>query len=130
MTHHVVVVWHDDGIDNLGRRKSAMVKVRERPSEADYFLGGLLNQAMRQYGYTEEHIHAQAYVGPVEFHWPAKNPKIKKICGECGSEDVCIDAWSTWDEVTQRWVLGPIFEDCFCNGCEQQCDIIDEEIKP
>ncbi len=71
---------------------------------------------------------------PVKEEKPEPEPKaeirIKKICGECGSEDVCIDAWSTWDEVTQEWVLGPIFEDCFCNGREQQCDIVDEEIKP
>jgi len=127
--HHVVVVWHDDLDNGDTIRKAKMVEVRERPSEADYFLGGLLNQAMRQYGYTEEQIHKQDYVGPVEFHWPSKPTKIKKVCNKCGSTDICVDAWASWDEVTQEWVLANMYEATFCNDCEQECDILNEEIR-
>lgn len=75
MKHHVTVVWHDQraGESPLLRRKAKLVEVRERPNPEEYFLGGLLNQAMRQHGYPEEEIHAQKFVGPVEFIWPLKS---------------------------------------------------------
>lgn len=56
--------------------------------------------------------------------------KIRKICSECGGTDVCIDAWASWSENKQDWVLANMYEDAFCNDCEQECDIEDEEIKP
>lgn len=68
----IVVVWYHDLNNNDTIRKAKAVEVWERVNEEDYFLQGLLNQAMRQYGYTEEEIHGQDYVGPVEFIFPEK----------------------------------------------------------
>ena len=44
--------------------------------------------------------------------------KIKKVCHDCGSEDVHRDAWAEWDFETQEWVLSDVYDDAYCNTCE------------
>lgn len=73
MLINVTVTWHDP--HKIEPHKTEIVQVRKRPTEEDYFLGGILNQAMRQHGYSEEEIRAQHYVGPVEFHFKDKEIK-------------------------------------------------------
>lgn len=120
----VTVIWHDPDM------RSKIVKVRDRSSEDDYFLKGILNQAMRQYGYTEEQIHTQHYVRSVEFVFQEKPPRFKKVCSKCKGTDIRVDAWASWSETEQDWVLANMYEDTFCNDCEEACDIEDKEITP
>lgn len=50
-------------------------------------------------------------------------PKIRKICAECGSENVVADAWAEWDEYAQDWVLANVFDYEFCQACESETTI-------
>lgn len=70
MLVNITVTWNDP--HKIKSSKTEDVQVHERDSKEDYFLGGLLNQAMRQAGYSEEEIHAQNYVGPVKFYLRGK----------------------------------------------------------
>ena len=53
--------------------------------------------------------------------------KIKK-CSKCGSEDVVVDAYVKWNPEKDDWEIDNVFDYCFCNECEQECDLIDEEV--
>lgn len=51
-------------------------------------------------------------------------------CAECGSEDILADAYARWNVELQDWELSAVFTDkgCFCNNCEEECDIEEEEV--
>jgi hypothetical protein len=51
--------------------------------------------------------------------------KIRKVCNNCGGTDVVRDAWSSWDEDTQEWVLDNVFDYEFCQDCESETTITD-----
>ena len=55
--------------------------------------------------------------------------KITKVCKECGSEQVMLDAWAAWDVDKQEWTLYDVFPDSWCETCEGVCTIIDKEIE-
>jgi hypothetical protein len=44
--------------------------------------------------------------------------RIKIVCSECGSDDVCRDAWAVGDVESQTWDLGPVFDQGFCQACD------------
>ena len=50
---------------------------------------------------------------------------IKKICKHCKSEDVVRDAWASWDDLKQEWVLDDIFDYAFCKKCDGKTSIED-----
>ena len=52
--------------------------------------------------------------------------RIIKVCGECGSENVFHDAVFLWDLMSQRWVLGELFNYAFCKDCDDECSIEDK----
>ncbi len=58
--------------------------------------------------------------------------KITNVCERCGSNDVVVDAWVSWAEGEQKWVLDEIHfdldESYYCRGCEQITGIRDKEI--
>jgi hypothetical protein len=43
--------------------------------------------------------------------------KIRIICSECGGANVRRDAWAEWNEQHQRWELGTVFDQGFCEDC-------------
>lgn len=43
---------------------------------------------------------------------------VRIVCGWCGSADVRRDAWASWDEAAQAWVLGAVFDDGWCCRCD------------
>jgi hypothetical protein len=45
-------------------------------------------------------------------------------CGSCGSADVMRDAWACWDDDTQDWVLGSVFDAAFCETCENDTTLV------
>lgn len=51
-----------------------------------------------------------------------------KYCTTCGSSDIVADAWVSWDEDKQEWVVYNVFDDYYCNSCESECSITDEEL--
>ena len=54
--------------------------------------------------------------------------RIRKVCGTCGSINVLCDAWAEWDEVEQEWTLQNTFDAAFCEDCEGETSIEDQEI--
>lgn len=44
-------------------------------------------------------------------------PKQKPICEACGSEDILVDAYASWDVETQKYVLHSTYDDTRCNDC-------------
>lgn len=55
--------------------------------------------------------------------------QVRKVCGECGSERVVIDAWAVWDVDKQDWVLDDILDNEYCRDCECETRIEAEEIE-
>jgi hypothetical protein len=47
-----------------------------------------------------------------------KAPKVRIVCGTCGSEDVSRDAWGDWDFNTQTWVVRTVFDYAHCHECD------------
>lgn len=56
--------------------------------------------------------------------------KIKKCCSTCGSTDIKFDAWAEWDEESQQYELSQTFDNTFCESCEGECSVEDQEISP
>lgn len=54
--------------------------------------------------------------------------KVQKVCKTCGSTDVWSDANSVWDEETQRWTLGNVFDHEWCVTCDAETKIVDKPI--
>lgn len=45
--------------------------------------------------------------------------KVKPVCGVCGSDDITLDGFATWNTEKQEWVLSQTYEDNFwCNKCD------------
>ena len=52
--------------------------------------------------------------------------KIRKVCAECGSEEVQADAYVTWNVERQDWEISCIFDKgSTCDNCDGECRIID-----
>jgi hypothetical protein len=56
--------------------------------------------------------------------------RIRIICGECGGTNVRRDAWAEWDERHQRWVLGSVFDQGFCEDCGDERSLDEEPLPP
>ena len=45
---------------------------------------------------------------------------MKLICKSCGSTNINRDAWVVWDEQSQEWRLGDVYdEEIWCGDCEE-----------
>lgn len=54
--------------------------------------------------------------------------RIRKVCSRCGSVNVLCDAWAEWDETEQAWTLQNTFDNSFCEDCDGETSIDDQEI--
>ena len=50
----------------------------------------------------------------------SENQKVQMICSHCGSEEVKRDAWAEWDVEKQDWVLSSVYDNTYCEGCEEE----------
>jgi hypothetical protein len=57
-------------------------------------------------------------------------PLIDIVCGECGGNNVCRDAWAVWDLDEQDWVLGAVFDDGHCDDCGGEARLEEVELPP
>ena len=55
----------------------------------------------------------------------SKAPKIRIVCGTCGSEDVSRDAWGDWDVAAQDWVLRCVFDYAHCHACDGESRLVE-----
>lgn len=56
--------------------------------------------------------------------------KIMIVCSECGSHDVQRDAFAEWDYDTQQWVVGPVFDQGYCENCQGEASLDEIEVTP
>lgn len=54
--------------------------------------------------------------------------RIKKVCETCGSERVWRDANAAWDEENQCWDLLNMFQHEWCDDCDAETYIVDQEV--
>lgn len=46
--------------------------------------------------------------------------RVRKVCPNCGSENVTVDAHASWNVEKQDWELGEVFaETALCNECDE-----------
>lgn len=45
---------------------------------------------------------------------------VDVVCSTCKSANVARDAWAIWDRLTQRWVLGAVFDYGHCHDCDSE----------
>lgn len=50
---------------------------------------------------------------------------IRIVCRDCGSDDVARDAWASWDEDRQEWILQAVFDAGFCHRCEEEAKLVE-----
>jgi hypothetical protein len=57
-----------------------------------------------------------------------EEPKVRMVCGACGSEDVSRDAWGDWDVDVQRWVLRTVFDYAHCHVCDCETRLLERPL--
>ena len=57
-------------------------------------------------------------------------PKARMVCAHCGGTNVMRDAWADWNEDTQDWELGNVYDAAHCDDCDGETRIEEEEITP
>lgn len=55
--------------------------------------------------------------------------KITMRCGTCGGANVMRDAWASWDDASQAWILGNVFDAAFCDDCEADATIVERPLQ-
>lgn len=48
---------------------------------------------------------------------------IKLVCTICGSENILIDAWASWNPETQKPELHSTYENWHCVDCDGECNV-------
>lgn len=61
-------------------------------------------------------------------------PRVQVVCGCCRSVNVMRDAWAEWNVEVQKWDLGNVFDNGFCNDCDGESRLemveVDQDGKP
>jgi len=52
--------------------------------------------------------------------------KVEKVCKNCGSDRVLVDAHAEWDVDTQQWELVHTYDHSFCKDCDSETTIVDQ----
>lgn len=53
--------------------------------------------------------------------------KVKVLCKKCKTNNIKRDAWASWDEDKQEWILDEVFAYAWCEKCEGEASIIEKE---
>jgi len=51
-----------------------------------------------------------------------------KHCKSCGSQNIRLDAWASWNTFGQYWVLSEFYDAAYCIDCDGSTTIVDVEI--
>jgi len=49
-------------------------------------------------------------------------------CKTCQGDTVMREAWVSWDEELQQWILETVFDDAYCGDCDQKTTIVEEPL--
>lgn len=55
--------------------------------------------------------------------------KINIVCSECKSSNVRRDAYASWNTKTQEWELAVVFDQGYCEDCEEESHFIEIPFK-
>lgn len=55
-------------------------------------------------------------------------PNVIKVCSKCKSTEIVKDAFAEWSVAEQTWVLHSVYDNTYCNSCEESCNLEDEEV--
>lgn len=56
-----------------------------------------------------------------------------KHCPHCGSDNLVIDAFASWNPALEEWELHSTYDDVVCNDCGENFDrdgIVERELNP
>lgn len=53
---------------------------------------------------------------------------ITMRCATCGGDQVMRDAWAVWDDRSEAWILGAVFDAGFCDACGGEVTIQEVEL--
>ena len=45
------------------------------------------------------------------------------VCSRCGSDQVVVDAWASWNPLTGFWELEDTFDHAWCKACDAEADL-------
>lgn len=50
-----------------------------------------------------------------------------KICTSCGSDNIRVDAYGSWDSEKGKWILHSVYDETYCENCDSSCDLLTVE---
>ena len=50
-----------------------------------------------------------------------KSKKVKPVCDHCGESDIRVEAFVTFNVLTQTWKIMELTDNYVCNNCGQEC---------
>lgn len=56
-----------------------------------------------------------------------EQPMIQKVCAECGSDDVSVDACARWNPEAGAWELSATYDNAHCGKCDGEIKEIADE---
>jgi hypothetical protein len=57
--------------------------------------------------------------------WDHSNPALIAIhCRHCKGGDVLRDAFAEWDVELQKWALGAVFDQGYCQDCDGEATLV------
>lgn len=60
-----------------------------------------------------------------------QNLPVRKVCADCGSDDVGKTAAVFWDVEVQNWQISTIYDGSWCESCNSdEVRLKDQPIKP
>lgn len=54
--------------------------------------------------------------------------RIDKCCNQCGSTDVRLDAWASWNPDAQQWELENVFDNAWCEDCQANTTLTEDPL--
>ena len=56
--------------------------------------------------------------------------KVRMVCSECGSENVVVDAYASWNFDTQEWEVASTHDKgSYCEDCDDEVYIDSKEVE-
>ena len=107
-----------------------MAQTTQQIKERLEYLRGELRAERISYGELAELQGLVSHIDPSDTELleaagvPEFSKKVRKICDECGSENVNCDAFAQWSVEDQEWQLSSTFDKgSTCDDCDGECRI-------
>lgn len=51
------------------------------------------------------------------------------VCEKCGSSDVRVDAYASWNPHTKQWELAELFDEEVCMSCGGSTNLVEKDLE-